>query len=74
MVEPERPSSLWRVNFGNYLTLFIAPGLSLIELNPLSPACAGTPPRVGAVSDRSAVDRANTVAENQCGSDLLEAG
>src|SRR5258708_22470546 len=43
---------------------------SISRVNPLFPACAGTRPRVGGVSDRSAVDRANTAAENPRGSGL----
>ena len=32
--------------------------------NPLFPACAGIRPRAGGVSNRSAIERANTAAEN----------
>src|SRR5271165_1859568 len=53
-----------------FLRAFIAPGFPLSAPNPLFPACAGTRPRVGGVSDRSAVDRANTAAENPRGSSL----
>jgi hypothetical protein len=44
--------------------VLIAPNLPLFAPNPLSPAYAGTRRRVGGVSDRSIVDRANTGAGN----------
>jgi hypothetical protein len=47
-----------------------APGLPPLAPNPRFPDCAGTRLRVGAVSDRSAIDRVNTAAENSRGSDL----
>src|SRR5271165_5455754 len=51
-------------------SVIIALQLVLPVSNPPSPVCAGTRPRVGGVSDRAAVDRANTVAENPRGSGL----
>jgi hypothetical protein len=53
-----------------YSRVLIAPGLPPLAPNPLFPDCAGTRLRVGAVSDRSAIDRVNTAAENSRGSDL----
>jgi hypothetical protein len=46
------------------LCALIAPALPLAAPNPLYPAYAGTRPRVGGASHRSAVDRANSAAEN----------
>jgi hypothetical protein len=46
-------------------------GLPLPAPNLLFLVCAGTRPRVGRASDRSAVDRANTAAENLRGLGLF---
>jgi hypothetical protein len=53
-----------KCHFGNYFAVLIAPGLPLLAPKYPFPACAGTPPRVGAILDPWVADRANTAAEN----------
>ena len=50
--------------------MLIAPGVPLPAPNPLFPVYAGTRPRVGAVLDRLAVDRANSDAKIPLGAGL----
>src|SRR5260370_25510594 len=55
---------------GNYLACLLPPGFHFSREILFSLLSAGTRPRAGGVSDRSAADRANTAAENLRGSGL----
>jgi hypothetical protein len=62
----EQRVSLWEL----FLRAYLPPDFHFSR-QILFPACTGIRPRVGGVSDRSGVERANTAAENPLGSGLL---